>query len=169
MTPSARFQPQTSDCLASPPRVNKSSAVSTRRAQYTPEDIDVEQAAADLESKLVEIDVNCVGEFNFEDFIIFASSLIALKRAPNTKPSVRDGASAPSWTASRRPPRTKPTKTSQTYRTFQTSQYSLSVCLFIHVHDTPHPTLRVGPPYISTWTSVPQPGFEAGVAVATRC
>lgn len=53
------------------------------------EEMDVEQAAADLESKLVEVDTECVGEFTFEDFIVFANSLRALARSPGVKPSAK--------------------------------------------------------------------------------
>ena len=53
------------------------------------EDVDVEQAAADLESKLVEVDTDCTGEFTFEDFVVFGCSLRALKRSSGVKPSAK--------------------------------------------------------------------------------
>ena len=53
------------------------------------EDVDVEQAAADLESKLVEVDTDCTGEFTFEDFVVFGCSLRALKRSSGAKPSAK--------------------------------------------------------------------------------
>jgi len=53
------------------------------------EDLDVEQAAAELESKLVEVDTDCTGEFTFEDFCIFGASLRALAQHASSKPSAK--------------------------------------------------------------------------------